>query len=81
MVDRQDMTLRQAVVRDAERARRFYEAAGWWLEDGKARIEHLPGFDLNEVRYSIGLSSPSGAALKSAGHAVQTDRPDRQGVL
>jgi ribosomal protein S18 acetylase RimI-like enzyme len=39
-----------------ERARRFYEAAGWEL-DGETRIEQQPGFDLVEVRYRIALSS------------------------
>ena len=44
------------VLGSNERARRFYEAAGWH-SDGKNRIEEQPGFELVEVRYSIPLSS------------------------
>ena len=38
-----------------DRARKFYEAAGWHL-DGKTRIERQPAFELVETRYSIALS-------------------------
>jgi ribosomal protein S18 acetylase RimI-like enzyme len=44
------------VLATNQRARRFYEAAGWRLEQGKNRIERLPdGYELHEVRYRIVL--------------------------
>ena len=36
---------------DNPRARRFYELAGWSLDDD-AREIHIFGFDIAEVRYS-----------------------------
>jgi ribosomal protein S18 acetylase RimI-like enzyme len=37
------------VLADNERARRFYERAGWWL-DGE-RLDKIGGFEIREVRY------------------------------
>ena len=43
------------VLATNERARRFYEAAGW-RPDGATRTEQWQGLELHEVRYSIDLS-------------------------
>lgn len=40
------------VLRENQRARRFYEAAGW-RTDGKAKDEELAGGTLHEIRYRI----------------------------
>lgn len=40
------------VLESNERARRFYEAAGW-APDGARKSEERPGFFLDEVRYLI----------------------------
>jgi GNAT superfamily N-acetyltransferase len=42
------------VLESNERARRFYEAAGW-TPDGARKSEERPGFLLHEVRYQISL--------------------------
>ena len=38
------------VLESNERARRFYEAAGWW-PDGKVKTDCSLGFPLAEIRY------------------------------
>jgi ribosomal protein S18 acetylase RimI-like enzyme len=43
------------VLESNERARRFYQAAGW-APDGGRKTEKRPGFLLHEVRYRITLS-------------------------
>ena len=42
------------VLESNERARRFYEVAGW-TPDGARKSEKRPGFSLHEVRYRIQL--------------------------
>jgi ribosomal protein S18 acetylase RimI-like enzyme len=42
------------VLQSNQRARRFYEAAGW-APDGGRKSEERPGFILHEVRYYISL--------------------------
>jgi len=42
------------VLETNERARRFYEAAGW-APDGARQTEERPGFLLHEVRYATAL--------------------------
>ena len=44
------------VLATNERARSFYEAAGW-RPDGATKTEQRPGLELHEVRYTIDLSS------------------------
>ena len=39
-------------------ARRFYERVGWQA-DGAAKLDHLDGFDLHEVRYRRALGDLS----------------------
>jgi ribosomal protein S18 acetylase RimI-like enzyme len=39
-----------------ERARRFYEAAGW-AADGATKTEERPGRDLHEIRYARNLAA------------------------
>jgi GNAT superfamily N-acetyltransferase len=41
-----------------ERARRFYEAAGW-RPDGAAQMLDFDGTPVEEIRYRIGLSKPT----------------------
>lgn len=45
------------VVEDNPRARRFYEAAGWWA-DGDRKVEEVLGRRVPEVRYRIDLRRP-----------------------
>lgn len=40
------------VLESNERARRFYDAAGWQT-DGTTKVEQRPGFELDEIRYRI----------------------------
>jgi GNAT superfamily N-acetyltransferase len=44
------------VLEDNPRARRFYEAAGWWT-DGGVKEDELLGTPVREVRYRITLSA------------------------
>lgn len=44
------------VLRENQRARRFYEAAGW-LTDGETKDEERPGGTLHEVRYRRPLAN------------------------
>jgi len=46
------------VLAGNQRARRFYEAAGW-RPDGSARVEPQDGFELHEVRYRGALAGAS----------------------
>ena len=39
-----------------ERARRFYEAAGW-AADGATKTEERPGGELHEIRYARNLAA------------------------
>jgi GNAT superfamily N-acetyltransferase len=48
------------VLRENDRARRFYEAAGW-RPDGSEKVEERPGAALHEVRYRRSESA-SGAS-------------------
>jgi ribosomal protein S18 acetylase RimI-like enzyme len=43
------------VLHSNSRARQFYEAAGWVLDDAE-RVDHRDGFRLREVRYRGGLT-------------------------
>lgn len=51
------------VLATNDRARRFYEAAGW-RPDGSSKVEERPGGSLNEVRYvrAIGLTPASASS-------------------
>jgi ribosomal protein S18 acetylase RimI-like enzyme len=40
-----------------DRAKRFYERAGWRL-DGAEKTDRMDEFELNEVRYRIDLRPP-----------------------
>lgn len=44
------------VLATNQRARRFYEIAGW-QPDGVMKVETRPGFELREVRYALSLQS------------------------
>lgn len=44
------------VLTTNQRARRFYEIAGWYA-DGAAKTEQRPGFELDEIRYRIDLTA------------------------
>jgi GNAT superfamily N-acetyltransferase len=48
------------VLEDNPRARRFYEAAGWWL-DGASKEDTFLDTRVTEVRYRIALPLPEGA--------------------
>lgn len=48
------------VLRENERGRRFYEAAGW-RPDGAAKVETRPAAEMREVRYRAGAAD-AGAA-------------------
>jgi L-amino acid N-acyltransferase YncA len=54
------------VLAGNQRARRFYEAAGW-RADGATRVEPREGYDLHEVRYRGALT---GASPLLAGESV-----------
>lgn len=45
------------VLRENQRARRFYEAAGWQA-DGETKDEERPGGTLHEIRYRRPIDQP-----------------------
>ena len=48
------------VLGSNDRARRFYERAGW-RADGGAKVETMEGAELHEVRYRVDLDRPGAA--------------------